>query len=64
MNDFCKQFIRLAAAVIIMVGMIHDTAGAGSVTLTPPAVLADGGVRVAAQGHFGRAQTLPLPTTR
>ena len=57
MNDLLNQFIRLAATVIIMVGMIHETAGAGSVTLTPPAVLTDGGVRVTAQGHFDTCTT-------
>ena len=57
MNDLLIQFIRLASAVIIMLGMNHDTAGAGSVTLTPPAVLADGGVQVTAQGHFATCTT-------
>jgi YD repeat-containing protein len=52
MNELLKQFIRLASVVLILIGMNHGTAGAGTVTLTPPAVLADGGVLVTVQGHF------------
>ena len=57
MNDFLKQFIRVLSVILFMVCMNQNIVQAGSVTLSPPEVLANGGVQVTAQGSFDTCTT-------